>query len=200
MNSRAKAGCEIVSFEQDELLLVNENDDIIGTADKGKCHDGEGLLHRAFSILLFNSKGELLLQKRAASKRLWGGYWSNSCCSHPRSGESMEYAAHRRLEEELGLSSKLTYVYKFQYHAEFISSASELIGSERELCWVYVGWTDATPSPNSHEVSDIRYISSEDLELELQRKPDHFTPWFKVEWAALKNEHFERMCETISVG
>jgi len=135
------------------------------------------LLHRAFSILIFDSKGRLLLQQRSADKRLWGGYWSNSCCSHPRKGESMREATARRMQEELGLVTELTYLYKFQYSASF----GEL-GTERELCSVYAGVCDDVPQVNINEISSWRYITRSELECELTNTPEKFTPWFKLEW------------------
>ena len=97
----------IVSSESEELILVDRADNEIGFISKADAHDGAGILHRAFSLFLFNDEGELLVQQRAPGKRLWGGYWSNSCCSHPRRGESMLTATGRRLEEELNLAADL---------------------------------------------------------------------------------------------
>lgn len=178
----------IVSSDSDQLILVNEQDEEIGCADKLACHDGEGLLHRAFSVLIFNSKGELLLQKRAEQKRLWGGYWSNSCCSHPRHGESMEEASQRRVLEELGLHATLCYLYKFQYQANFGEE-----GSENELCWVYIGLSDDEPITNPNEISAWRYVSPDALDDELELSPAAFTPWFKMEWQEIKRVHSAAM-------
>lgn len=105
---------EVVSCESELLILVDEQDREIGHGSKAACHDGEGVLHRAFSLFIFNEAGELLLQQRSAQKRLWPMFWSNSCCSHPRQGETMEQAVHRRLEQELGMTSALQYLYKFR--------------------------------------------------------------------------------------
>ncbi len=184
MEDLAVDRCAVVSSESDLLILVDENDNELGSADKGSCHDNEGILHRAFSVLIFNSRGELLLQKRAPGKRLWGGYWSNSCCSHPRWGETMEQASERRLMEELGLTVDLTYLYKFQYHADFGE-----MGAERELCWVYLGVSDQPPRTNSNEISEWRYIAPKDLDAELNLTPEAYTPWFKMEWQALLDKY-----------
>ncbi|HVS02847.1 MAG TPA: isopentenyl-diphosphate delta-isomerase, partial [Thermoanaerobaculia bacterium] len=94
-----------VSFANEELILVDEDDREVGHLSKAEAHAGEGVLHRAFSVLLFDRRGNLLLQRRAGGKQLWPGYWSNSCCSHPRRGESMEVATRRRLAEELGVDA-----------------------------------------------------------------------------------------------
>lgn len=173
----------IVSFDSEPLILVNSDDQEIGQLDKGSCHDGQGILHRAFSVFLFNSKGELLLQQRHPTKRLWGGFWANTCCSHPRAGETLEIATQRRLEEELGLSADLTFVYKFEYHATFGD-----LGSEHELCHVFVGTTDEQPQVNPTEIAEIRYLSVAELDRELAEHPEQFTPWLKLEWQRLRTE------------
>jgi isopentenyl-diphosphate delta-isomerase len=119
----------IVSSDEERLILVDAEDNDTGFMSKAECHDGKGTLHRAFSIFLFNDQGHLLLQQRAAGKRLWPMYWSNSCCSHPREREAIAVAAARRLQDELQTDSDLEFVYKFIYQASF----GEL-GSEHELC------------------------------------------------------------------
>ena len=103
----------IVSSESEELILVDTMDRAVGRLSKAECHDGDGRLHRAFSVFLFNDAGELLLQQRGLDKRLWPGYWSNSCCSHPRSGETLDVATERRLQDELNFSTPLEHVYFF---------------------------------------------------------------------------------------
>jgi len=175
---------DVVSFDSDQLILVNSRDEELGSADKLTAHDGNGLLHRAFSVLLFNAEGELLIQKRADTKRLWGGYWSNSCCSHPRLGETMDEACERRIKEELGVRADLTFLYKFEYHAEFGD-----VGAEHELCWVYVGRCDDTPLINVNEASEWRYVDPRALERELAESPGRFTPWFKMEWDEIRDNH-----------
>lgn len=174
----------VISDERDLLILVDDHDNELGALDKGSCHDGDGILHRAFSLFIFDSANRLLLQQRAAGKRLWPGFWSNSCCSHPRVGESMETAVHRRLDQELGLSCALRRLFKFQYSARYGSA-----GSEHELCSVYVGRSDGEPKVNATEISAWRWIGLGDLDAELARTPDHFTPWFKLEWARIRNDH-----------
>lgn len=181
---------QIVSSPDEELILVDENDQIVGHKNKYDCHDTVGSLHRAFSILLFNTKGEMLIQKRHRSKHLWGDYWSNSCCSHPRKGETMEFATRRRLREELGLQKpiELIYTYKFQYRAEYLD-----IGSENELCYVYIGIVEEAPKVNENEISDYRFIALDDLDKELEVSPESFTPWFKQEWSEIKEKYLDRV-------
>ncbi len=174
----------VVSSEAEQLILVDADDREQGHLSKAECHDGGGVLHRAFSAFLFNAAGELLLQRRADSKRLWPGYWSNSCCSHPRQGESMNTATGRRLDEELNLAADLEFVYKFRYHAAYGD-----LGSEHELCHVFLGRIDGVVRPNEEEIAAIRFVSAETLESELSEYPERFTPWFKLEWDALTGEH-----------
>ncbi len=174
----------VVSDRSESLVLVDEHDREIGAETKQACHAGEGLLHRAFSIFIFNTRDELLLQRRSDQKPLWPNYWSNTCCSHPRQGETMEEAVRRRLSEELGIRTPLTYLYKFQYHARYDAQ-----GSEREYCWVYYGRHDGKPDVNLNEIADWRYIDVDGLDTELAESPDDFTPWLKLEWAELKAAH-----------
>lgn len=178
----------IVSSESEELILVDENDRETGTLSKAACHDGDGVLHRAFSVFLFDDRGELLLQKRAPGKRLWPGYWSNSCCSHPRRGEDMAVATERRLAEELGVAADLEFVYKFSYHARYGDE-----GSENELCRVYLGRARGAPQPNDSEIADWRFVRADILDTELAEDPGAFTPWFRMEWERLRGEFGERL-------
>ena len=181
-----------VSFDDEPLILVNENDEVVGYLDKASCHVGEGKLHRAFSIFIFNSRGQLLLQQRSDQKWLWPMFWSNSCCSHPRKGETMEEAIHRRLQEELGFDVPLSYLYKFQYHATF-----EGRGSENELCYVYIGHYDGEVAVNPNEIAAWRWVSPEELESEMTAHPERFTPWFKMEWERIRGEYWDRVEEII---
>lgn len=178
----------VVSSESEQLILVDQSDQPVGYLDKAGCHDGDGVLHRAFSLFIFDDAGRLLLQQRAPGKRLWPGYWSNSCCSHPRRHETMEEAIVRRLDEELGMRSELTFLYKFTYHASFGD-----LGSEHELCWVYIGRAEGEPQVNANEISAWRWISPEDLDQELSTTPEAFTPWFKLEWSRLRRDHMQRI-------
>ena len=172
-----------VSDPAEQLILVDREDRQIGTLAKLDCHLGDGMLHRAFSIFLVNSNGQVLMQKRSAGKPLWPLYWSNSCCSHPRHGEALEAAAHRRLREELDVEcSALEFLYKFEYHAYFAD-----VGAEHELCHVYMGRYDGEVRANEKEVAETRFFEPDELDRELARYPDRFTPWFKLEWAKLRS-------------
>ena len=180
---------EIVSSDDEELILVDASDNATGHLSKAACHDGGGLLHRAFSVFVFNADGELLLQQRGKDKRLWPVFWSNSCCSHPRKGESMSFATGRRLLEELGIEIELEFVYKFQYQASF----GEL-GSEHELCSVYLGRCAAEEvRPNATEIEAIRFVAAGELSDEMDENPGEFTPWFRQEWERLKGEFAETL-------
>ncbi|MBV9317627.1 MAG: isopentenyl-diphosphate Delta-isomerase [Gammaproteobacteria bacterium] len=172
-------------LDSEPLILVDDTDREIGHLDRDHCHAGSGVLHRAFSLLIFNPKGELLLQQRAAGKRLWPLYWSNSCCSHPRRAESMEVAAHRRLTEELGVDCPLHFLFKFQYQAQFDAAAAE-----RELCSVFIGRCTAAVRPNTTEIRDWRWTSTAALQTELSGpEAGRFTPWFRIEWERIWREH-----------
>ena len=144
---------QMTSSQQEMLILVDENDEVIGFQEKESCHDGDGLLHRAFSVFLFDQTGRLLLQKRSQHKRLWGDFWSNSCCSHPRPNEETREAAEKRVREELGVDSCLHFLFKFEYRARYDGR-----GSENELCHVYAGLLAGEPKVNEFEVSDWRMI------------------------------------------
>lgn len=179
---------EIVSNASEELILVDDHDREIGFRGKTDCHTGKGVLHRAFSIFVFNGDNELLLQQRAPTKMLWPGYWSNTCCSHPRRGEAMSEAVSRRLKQELGFSCPLSFLYKFKYHAEFGA-----VGAEHELCSVYYGRYDGPVDVNVTEISAWRFVGVEELEQELRERPETFTPWFKMEWVHIKANYLDGM-------
>jgi len=143
------------------------------------------VLHRAFSLHIINDSGELLLQRRAPSKRLWPLYWSNSCCSHPRRNEPIDSAIHRRLDEELGIRCSLRYLFKFQYQAQYGSA-----GAENELCSVYVGRYTGTPKINRSEIDSWRWVPAQALQEEMTGgAASSFTPWFKLEWDRIWRDH-----------
>jgi isopentenyl-diphosphate Delta-isomerase len=174
-----------VAADPDALILVDATDRSLGFLSKALCHEGRGVLHRAFSLLIFNESGELLIQQRAASKRLWPMYWSNSCCSHPRGDETLETATQRRLYEELGINCPLHFLFKFQYQAQF-----DATGAENELCSVFVGRCRDPIKADSHEIRDWRWISPEALGREMAADGGRtFTPWFMLEWARIWRDH-----------
>ncbi len=175
----------IVSFEDEPLILVDANDNILGHMPKAEAHLGEGVLHRAFSIFLFNGQGEVLLQQRAASKQLWGGFWSNSCCSHPRRGETVTDAAARRLCEELAVNTPLMFLYRFEYQAQFSAA-----GAEHELCSVFAARSDAPIVVNENEISACAFVAPDALDHELATRPERYTPWLKLEWPRIREAHW----------
>jgi isopentenyl-diphosphate Delta-isomerase len=182
--ARLWAGSD-TSAEAESLILVDEADQEVGYLSKARCHEGQGVLHRAFSLLIFNDRGDLLLQRRSARKRLWPHYWSNSCCSHPRRAESMEAAIHRRLYEELGLECPLQFLFKFQYQAQF-----DNVGAEHELCSVFIGRSGERLRIDHDEISDCRWVSPEGLADEMRGAgAQRFTPWFTMEWERVWRDH-----------
>lgn len=174
----------VVSFDSESLILVDDQDQEVGHQDKLSCHAGSGILHRAFSLFIFNDAGELLLQQRSTHKQLWPLYWSNSCCSHPRRGETMAAAITRRSRQELGITTQFQYLYKFKYQVPY-----QDIGAEHELCWVFVGHSADSVQVNENEIASWRFISAADLDEEMRQTPDHFTPWFKLEWQRLIRDY-----------
>ncbi len=173
---------------QDMLILVDDSDHEIGFCPKDECHQGTGQLHRAFSVFLFNENGQLLLQQRSEKKHLWPGYWSNSCCSHPRQGERIEDAAYRRVREELGAGCELEFLYKFQYQAQFNDT-----GAENELCSVFTGRLTGEVAVNPDEIADFRYVFSTTLTDELATNGSQFTPWIKLEWDRLREDFADKV-------
>lgn len=156
------------------VVLVDEQDNPIGKMEKQQAHV-EGLLHRAFSVFIFNSEKKLLLQKRASSKYHCGGLWTNTCCSHPRENEKTQDAANRRLQEEMGMHCEIQPIFSFVYRAEFENGLTE-----HEFDHVFFGQSDNTPKINLDEVEDFRYISLEELQAEIKEAPQNFTPWFLI--------------------
>ena len=165
---------------KDLLILVDESDKALGFKSKSECHEGNGTLHRAFSVFIFNPLGQLLIQKRSSNKELWDLHWSNSCCSHPKKNEQMELAVKRRLKEELGIECPVHYLYKFTYHAKYKN-----LGSEHELCHVYVGLFDGEIKANPEEIDDWKFIKPDDLEERIRNSKKDYTPWMKIEWEML---------------
>jgi isopentenyl-diphosphate delta-isomerase len=157
----------------EEVILVDKNDNAIGTMEKMEAHR-KGALHRAFSVLLFNSNGEILLQKRSATKYHSAGLWTNTCCSHPLPDEKIEDATRRRLKEEMGIDLQPEFVYKFIYK---VALEKGLI--EHEYDHVFVGTFDGEPAINKNEVEDWKFVTVHWLKHDISKHPDHYTFWFK---------------------
>ncbi len=158
----------------EKVILVDLDDNLKGSMEKMEAHE-KGLLHRAFSILLFNSRGELLMQKRASSKYHSAGLWTNTCCSHPRPGETLEHATRRKLRQEMGIDIQPEFAYKFVYKVALENNLTEY-----EYDHVFTGIFDGVPAINRDEVEDWRFISMNDLLTEMNTHPDQFTHWFKL--------------------
>ncbi len=175
---------------EEPLIAVDDRDRPLGPRSRASCHRGEGILHRAFSVYLFDPKRRLLIQRRSIHKPLWPGYWANSCCSHPRWGEATSDAAHRRLGEELGLRVPLQHVFSFQYHARFTEQ-----GAEHEFCHVYAGVTERMARPNPQEVEDCFFVEPARLDGELEGRPGAYAPWLQLAWVALRRQHWQQIEE-----
>jgi isopentenyl-diphosphate delta-isomerase len=159
---------------EEKVVLVTEKDEVLGLMEKMQAHEN-GILHRAFSVFLYNSKGEMLLQKRAAEKYHSPNQWTNACCSHPRIEETYEQAAKRRIKEELGIDCELEEKFWFIYKADVGQNLWE-----HELDHVFVGNYEGEFNLNKEEVAEVRYISLENLNIELENNPENFTEWFKI--------------------
>jgi len=159
---------------EEYVILVDQNDNPIGKEDKVKCHLPNGKLHRAFTALIFRNSGKLLLTKRSGSKMLWPGVWDGTVASHPREGETYVSSAERRMPEEIGISCKMNYVNKFEYHVPYKD-----IGSENEICGTLIGTIDSFDESSliKDEISEIKWISSDELKNELQQNRDAYCPW-----------------------
>ena len=179
---------------KDLLILVDESDKALGFKSKSECHEGNGTLHRAFSVFIFNPLGQLLIQKRSSNKELWDLHWSNSCCSHPKKNEQMESAVKRRLTEELGIECPVHYLYKFTYHAKYKN-----LGSEHELCHVYVGLFDGEIKANPEEIDDWKFIKPDDLEERIRNSKKDYTPWMKIEWEMLTASYKREIENSIGI-
>ena len=156
------------------VVLVDEQDQELGIMEKMEAHE-KGLLHRAFSVFLFNGKGEMLLQQRAFEKYHSGGLWTNACCSHPRENESYIDAAHRRLMEELGMDCDLKPAFSFVYKKELDKGLTE-----HELDHVFMGEYEGDFPFNPEEVNAVKYISKDDLLQDMDQHPENYTEWFKI--------------------
>ena len=160
--------------EEEEVILVNSEDEILGTMPKMEAHQ-KGILHRAFSIFLFNSDKELLLQKRSNSKYHSPGLWTNTCCSHQRIDETSIQAANRRLKEEMGITANLEQMFTFKYKTSFNNGLIE-----HEFDHVLIGHSNETPKINIDEVSDWRWSNIEYIKNDILINPNLYTVWFKI--------------------
>ena len=161
-------------MSKENVILVDEKDNQVGLMPKLEAHE-KGLLHRAFSVFIFNSDYKLLLQKRASSKYHSGGLWTNTCCSHPRDGEDTADAANRRLYEEMGIKTSLRKVYEFIYRAELDNNLIE-----NEFDHVFYGIYNDDPILNTDEADDFKWIDMETLKIDIDNNADKYTVWFKI--------------------
>lgn len=157
-----------------DVILVDEQDNPLGTMGKMEVHE-KALLHRAFSIFVFNEKAELLLQKRALNKYHSAGLWTNTCCSHPKPGEDTAAAAQKRLQEEMGFTTPLQKAFSFLYKAPFDNGLTE-----HEFDHVYIGSFSGLIQPDPNEVSDYCYLPVSEINAKVQSHPQQFTEWFKI--------------------
>ena len=167
-------------MEKEFVVLIDENDNQIGLMEKMEAHE-KAVLHRAFSVFIFNSKGEMLLQQRAFRKYHTPGLWTNACCSHPRDGESLAEATSRRLMEEMGMQCEITKAFDFIYKADV---GQGLIEHEKDH--VFLGITDQEPSINPEEVETWKYMPLDELRADIKANPDNYTAWFKIAFDELE--------------
>jgi len=171
---------------EEKVILVNENDEPIGLMPKMEAHE-KALLHRAFSVFIFNEKNELLLQQRALSKYHSPGLWTNTCCSHQRDGESNIEAGKRRLMEEMGFETELKEVLSFIYKAPFDNGLTE-----HEFDHIMMGYYSEEPKINKEEVADWKWMTLEEIKKDMTSYPDRYTAWFKI--------IFERFYDHINIA
>ena len=164
-----------------EVILVNELDEPTGTMEKMEAHR-KALLHRAFSVFIFNTKGEMLLQQRASEKYHSPDLWTNACCSHPQPGESTEQAAHRRMKEELGFDTAIDFAFSFMYKTPFENGLTE-----HEFDHVFVGIYEGLIQPNKNEVRDYCYMPIEAIRDSLEQDHNKYTSWFKIAFPKLES-------------
>lgn len=178
-----------------EIILVDESDNEVGLCEKMEAHR-LGKLHRAFSVFIFNSKNELLLQKRSQGKYHCGGLWSNTCCSHPVQGEDLQSSAESRLEDEMGLSCGLSKIFHIIYQAHFSNGLVEY-----EYDHVFAGQTDGTPSINKAEVDDWKYMGIDELRKDIIDNENRYTPWLRFILDKMAEiEFFDCLAEKNEIG
>lgn len=171
----------------EQVILVDFEDNPIGLMEKMEAHE-KGLLHRAFSVFIFNEKNELMLQKRALHKYHSGGLWTNTCCSHPRDGEDIVTAGKRRLKEEMGFDCEIEPVLSFIYKADLDNELTE-----HEFDHVLIGQYNAPPIPNSEEVAQWKFLNLEDLAIDLIENPDDYTIWFQKIFEQTKTHFLNKL-------
>ena len=164
-------------MSEEFVILVDENDNPIGLEEKVKCHLPNGKLHRAFTALLFDEDGRLVLTKRAKEKMLWPGDWDGTFASHPRESEGYVSSGERRMPEELGINGKLDYFHKFEYHVPY-----KEVGSENEICGTLVGVIDKDTKLKEieGEIDEIKWITAEELIKEIKKNPEIYCPWMLI--------------------
>ncbi len=168
------------------VILVDKNDQPLGIMDKLEAHQ-KGLLHRAFSVFVFNDQGQLMIHQRALTKYHSPGLWTNTCCSHQQMGETSLEAAHRRLGEEMGFDCDMEEIFEFVYRAEFSNGLTE-----HEYDHVFIGHYNELPNINPEEVNAWRWISPKELEEDLSANPSHYTEWFKLSWERVLQYQIEK--------
>lgn len=164
-----------------QVILVNELDEEVGVMEKIEAHR-RAVLHRAFSVFIFNMRGEMLLQQRAFSKYHSGGLWTNACCGHPSPGEETGVAAHRRLEEEMGFKTELDEIFDFTYRHSFDNGLTEY-----ELDHVFVGYWNAPVFPTREEVNDYCYLTLDEIKSSMAAYPEQYTIWFRIVFPRLSS-------------
>lgn len=170
----------------ENVILVDEHDNAQGLMEKMEAHR-KGLLHRAFSVFVLNDQGQLLLHQRALHKYHSGGLWTNTCCSHPRDGELLEDAVHRRLGEEMGMDCPVEKSLEFTYKAELDQGMTE-----HEYDHLFIGRFNGTPKPNPKEVANYHWLDLKSLDADLESHPEKYTAWFKIIFKRFEeavNEH-----------
>jgi isopentenyl-diphosphate Delta-isomerase len=168
---------------EEKVVLVNEQDEVMGLMNKMEAHE-KAVLHRAFSVFIFNNKGETLLQQRATTKYHSPLLWTNACCSHPREGETYEEAALRRMPEEIGLTTEIEEAFWFIYRADVGQGLTE-----HELDHVFIGYSNDEPELNPEEACNYKWMKAEDVKNDIASNPDLYTEWFKI----IFNKYYEHI-------
>ena len=175
-----------ISGMREMLLLVDEDDNVVGRETKQRCHDGKGLLHRAFMVAIVK-EGKLLLTQRSKTKMLWPGFWDGSVSSHVHEGETYEESSRKRLKDELNIEcNEMAYLFKFRYQVPYKDR-----GAEYEICAVLVARFDGEINPNREEISSCKYMNIEELMEDMERSSEKYCPWLKIAFRMMMKEHKE---------